>query len=87
MDLMTWGVCKASMHDVVVSTETLREIKLAKEQNRCLWRVSSMLFVHSASTAILQPLGPFQKAELASNYPAICADRYVQQELATIIDV
>jgi isopenicillin N synthase-like dioxygenase len=87
MEWFTGGECKASMHDVVVSKETLHAIKLAQEQNRCLWRVSSTLFGHIASNAILQPIGYFANSPLARKYPPLCADEYVRQEVVAIIYV
>lgn len=41
IEWLTAGHCVAGMHEVVVTNRTLDAIKLAKEQNRSLWRVSS----------------------------------------------
>lgn len=41
IEWLTAGECIAGMHEVVVTSKTKDAIKLAKEQNRSLWRVSS----------------------------------------------
>lgn len=115
IEWLTAGECIAGMHEVVVTSKTIDAIKLAKEQNRSLWRVSStvsltnfiksspqklnslalserfvfaglplQLFAHIASDAELKPLGHFAGSSLASNYPAIPAGEYVEQELSVI---
>lgn len=42
------------------------------------------LFSHIASDAVLKPLGHFAESPLASQYPAMCAGEFVEQELAVI---
>ena len=41
IEWLTAGECIAGMHEVVVTNRTIEAIKLATEQNRSLWRVSS----------------------------------------------
>lgn len=41
IEWLTAGDCIAGMHEVVVTTKTMEAIRLASEQNRSLWRVSS----------------------------------------------
>uniref|UniRef100_A0A7N0V2T1 Non-haem dioxygenase N-terminal domain-containing protein n=1 Tax=Kalanchoe fedtschenkoi TaxID=63787 RepID=A0A7N0V2T1_KALFE len=41
IEYLTAGECSAGMHEVVVTRKTVEAIKLAVEQNRSLWRVSS----------------------------------------------
>ncbi|EEF49197.1 uncharacterized protein LOC8287550 [Ricinus communis] len=84
IEWLTAGDCIAGMHEVVVTKRTTDAIKLASEQNLSLWRVSSTLFAHIASDAVLQPLGHFAESPLASKYPPICAGEFVEQELAVI---
>ncbi|PIN12696.1 Iron/ascorbate family oxidoreductase [Handroanthus impetiginosus] len=84
IEWLTAGECIAGMHEVVVTDCTIDAIKLAVEQNRCLWRVSSTLFAHIASDAVLKPLGHFADSPLASKYPPIRAGEFVEQELAVI---
>ncbi|KAE8702033.1 hypothetical protein F3Y22_tig00110503pilonHSYRG00601 [Hibiscus syriacus] len=84
IEWLTAGECTGGMHEVVVTKRTIEAIKLATEQNRSLWRVSSTLFAHIASDAVLQPLGHFSKTPLASKYPPICAGEFVELELAVI---
>ncbi|KAK7314293.1 hypothetical protein VNO77_39509 [Canavalia gladiata] len=72
------------MEKCKVTDKTIDAISVAKEQKRSLWRVSSTLFAHIASDAVLKPLGHFAESPLASKYPPICAREYVEQELAVI---
>lgn len=41
IEWLTGGECIAGMHEVVVTDRTIDAIKIASEQNRSLWRVSS----------------------------------------------
>uniref|UniRef100_A0A6N2LY89 Non-haem dioxygenase N-terminal domain-containing protein n=1 Tax=Salix viminalis TaxID=40686 RepID=A0A6N2LY89_SALVM len=41
IEWLTAGECMAGMHEVVVTNRTIDAIKLASQQNRSLWRVSS----------------------------------------------
>ncbi|XP_050386093.1 uncharacterized protein LOC126802494 [Argentina anserina] len=84
IEWLTGGDCIAGMHEVVVTNRTTDAIKLAMEQNRILWRVSSTLFGHIASDAVLKPLGHFADSPLASKYPPIYAGEFVEQELSVI---
>ncbi|KAE8038197.1 hypothetical protein FH972_010729 [Carpinus fangiana] len=84
IEWLTAGDCIAGMHEVVVTNRTIEAIKVASEQNRSLWRVSSTLFAHIASDAVLKPLGHFAESPLASKYPPMCAGEFVEQELAVI---
>ncbi|OIW06189.1 hypothetical protein TanjilG_23069 [Lupinus angustifolius] len=84
IEWVTGGDCIAGMYEVVGTNRTADAIRLAKEQKRSLWRVSSTLFAHIASDAVLKPLGQFVESPLASKYLPICAGEYVEQELAVI---
>lgn len=84
IEWLTGGDCIAGMHEVVVTNRTIDAIKLASQHNRSLWRVSSTLFAHIASDAVLKPLGHFAQSPLASKYPPIPAGEFVEQELAVI---
>ncbi|PSS11990.1 Serine--tRNA ligase [Actinidia chinensis var. chinensis] len=84
IEWLTAGDCIAGMHEVVVTNRTINAINLASQQNRSLWRVSSTLFAHIASDAVLKPLGHFVKSPTASNYPSLCAGEFVEQELSVI---
>ncbi|KNA04713.1 hypothetical protein SOVF_197110 [Spinacia oleracea] len=84
IEWLTAGECIAGMHEVVVTKRTLEAIRLASEQSRSLWRVSSTLFAHVASDAVLKPLGHFSNSALASTYPLMCAGEFVEKELAVI---
>ncbi|PON52822.1 Non-heme dioxygenase N-terminal domain containing protein [Parasponia andersonii] len=84
IEWLTGGDCLAGMHEVIVTSRTTDAIKLASEQNRSLWRVSSTLFAHIASDAVLKPLGHFAESPLASKYPSLCAGEFVEKELTVI---
>jgi isopenicillin N synthase-like dioxygenase len=84
LEWLTGGDCLAGMHEVVVSKRTLAAIEAARQCGKSLWRVSSTVFGHIASDAILQPLGHFANSPLAQNYPPICAGDFVELELAAI---
>ncbi|XP_077210389.1 uncharacterized protein LOC143845866 [Tasmannia lanceolata] len=84
MEWLTGGECLAGMHEVVVTNRTIDAIELAQKQNQSLWRVSSTLFAHIASDAVLKPLGHFADSPLADKYPPIYAGEYVKLELAVI---
>ncbi|KAK9669806.1 hypothetical protein RND81_13G155500 [Saponaria officinalis] len=84
IEWLTAGECIAGMHEVVVTDRTLEAIRLASEQSRSLWRVSSTLFAHIASDAVLKPLGHFADSPLASMYPPMCAGEFVEKELSVI---
>lgn len=84
IEWLTAGDCLAGMHEVIVTSRTIDAIKQASEKNHSLWRVSSTLFAHIASDAVLKPLGHFAESPLASKYPPICAGEFVEQELAVI---
>ncbi|XP_038903283.1 uncharacterized protein LOC120089913 [Benincasa hispida] len=84
IEWLTAGDCIAGMHEVVVTKRTKDAIKLASEQNRSLWRVSSTLFAHIASDAVLKPLGHFAESPHANKYPSMLAGEYVEKELAVI---
>ncbi|KAL8262443.1 hypothetical protein R6Q59_023792 [Mikania micrantha] len=84
IEWLTAGECIAGMHEVVVNSRTLDAIKAASQDNRSLWRVSSTLFSHIASDAVLKPQGHFARSPLADSYPPICAGEFVEKELAVI---
>ncbi|GLJ22094.1 hypothetical protein SUGI_0414230 [Cryptomeria japonica] len=84
LEWLTGGHCLAGMHEVVVSKKTLSAIEAAHQAGRSLWRVSSTVFGHIASDAILKPLGHFADSSLAPCYPAMCAGDFVELELAAI---
>ncbi|KAL2461293.1 2-oxoglutarate (2OG) and Fe(II)-dependent oxygenase superfamily protein [Abeliophyllum distichum] len=84
IEWLTAGDCIAGMHEVVVTNRTTDAVKLALEQNRSLWRVSSTLFAHIASDVVLKPLGHFAESPLACKYPPMSAGEFVEQELAVI---
>ncbi|KAH8520024.1 hypothetical protein H0E87_001473 [Populus deltoides] len=55
IEWLTAGECMAGMHEVVVTNRTIDAIKLASQQNRSLWRVSSTVSgaKHTISSIII----------------------------------
>ncbi|KAK7314289.1 hypothetical protein VNO77_39504 [Canavalia gladiata] len=78
IEWLTGGECIAGMHEVVVTKRTIDAINLAQEQKRSLWRVSSTLFGHIASDAVLKPLEHFAESQLASEYPPMLLNKSLQ---------
>lgn len=74
-----------ALPQVVVSEATLDALERARAAGRCTWRVSSTVFAHVASDAVLQPLGHFAcQPGAAQRYPPTPAGAQVQQELDAI---
>ncbi|XP_020526467.1 uncharacterized protein LOC18439887 isoform X2 [Amborella trichopoda] len=84
LEWLTAGECTAGMHEVVVTKQTIAAIESARLKNQSLWRVSSTLFAHIASDAMLKPLGHFAELPSSSKYPAMCAGEFVELELSAI---
>mmetsp|Transcript_6798 Transcript_6798/g.18255 ORF Transcript_6798/g.18255 Transcript_6798/m.18255 type:complete len:431 (+) Transcript_6798:65-1357(+) len=86
LEALTGGYVKAGMHEVVVTPQTRAALGDAKAHGRSTWRVSSTLFCHLASDAILEPLGHFAhtQPEALQRYPPRPAGFQVQQELEAI---
>lgn len=62
---------------VVVTDATLAAVEAARAQGRSLWRVSSTVFSHVASDALLRPLGHFATPSACAQYPAMPAGQQV----------
>eukprot|EP00898_Chlorokybus_atmophyticus_P006771 jgi/Chlat1/7095/Chrsp57S09122 len=84
LEWLTGGECQAGMHEVVYADSTAHAVEVARAAGRSLWRVSSTVFGHIASDALLQPLGHFAHASEAHKYPATLAGEYVEAELAIL---
>lgn len=59
IEWLTAGDCIAGMHEVVVTSRTIDAIKIASEQNRSLWRVSSTVSVAKHFIRIALYVVPF----------------------------
>ncbi|KAF8056110.1 DEGP9 [Scenedesmus sp. PABB004] len=66
LEWLTGGAVAAGMHEVVVGDATLAAVAEARRAGRSLWRVSSTLFAHVASDALLEPIGHFHDAAAAA---------------------
>ena len=80
MEILTSGNVLAGYHEVVVTSETLTAIQDAKDAGRSLHRVSSTLFSHVASDALLKPL----VANEEDKTPVVLAGTQVRKELEKI---
>ncbi|KAG2443195.1 hypothetical protein HYH02_009272 [Chlamydomonas schloesseri] len=92
LEWLTGGHIRAGMHEVVVTEATLAAAEAARAAGRSTWRVSSTVFTHCCSDALLRPLGRFgeqaatqeQEQQAAGAYPATRAGEQVQRELEAI---
>ena len=85
-EYVTGGYILAGFHEVVVGDNTLKAIQDRKDSGskRPNWRISSTLFSHIASDAILKPLKPWATEEVNQKYPAIHSGDQVMNELNAI---
>jgi hypothetical protein len=74
----------AGFHEVVVNKATRKVIEAKQQKGESLWRVSSTVFGHIASDAMLEPLAPFDSEEARAKFPAIKAGKQVIEELKAI---
>jgi isopenicillin N synthase-like dioxygenase len=85
LEYVTGGHVLAGFHEVVVSEATATTIAARKAAGKSLWRVSSTLFGHLQSDAVLKPLGKFADLPGAKEaYPPTDAGQQVQDELNAI---
>ncbi|EFJ50218.1 hypothetical protein VOLCADRAFT_80362 [Volvox carteri f. nagariensis] len=63
LEWLTGGYIAAGMHEVVVTEATLAAVEAARAAGRSTWRISSTVFIHCASDAVLRPLGRFGKLQ------------------------
>lgn len=84
MEILTGGYLPCGYHEVIY-TDRVREAKeKAKKEGRSTWRVSSTLFAHIRSDAILEPLPKFKSEPNASSYKPMTAGEQVEEELKAI---
>jgi len=81
---MTGGHVLAGFHEVVVNEAAMQAKEAAEKAGRSLWRISSTLFGHIASSENLQPIGHFAQLPTAKEYPPITAGEQVLAELKAI---
>ena len=84
LEWLTGGEIMAGMHEVIFNEGTKNAAAKARADGKSLWRVSSTVFGHIASDAILEPLGHFSNEETKKKYRQCCAGEQVQEELDTI---
>ncbi|KAG2443486.1 hypothetical protein HXX76_001839 [Chlamydomonas incerta] len=66
LEWLTGGHIRAGMHEVVVTEVTLTAADAARAAGRSTWRVSSTVFTHCCSDAVLRPLGRFGEQQPAT---------------------
>ncbi len=88
LERLTGGAVAAGRHEVIVTQAALDAVRAAAaagEGPARAWRVSSTVFGHAASDAVLAPLGHFaSRPGAAAAYPPITAGAFVQKELEAI---
>lgn len=84
LEYLTAGTILRGMHEVVVSEETVRVANEAKRTRSSLWRVSSTMFGHVRSDALLSPVGHFADLPKASEYAGTRAGEQVADELRAL---
>lgn len=84
LEYLTGGYIKAGFHEVVYDELTEKAVEKAKKENRSTWRVSSTMFSHIRSNAILEPLGKFSSEESRKLYPKTTGEEYTIKEFSYI---
>lgn len=81
---VTGGHVLAGFHEVVVNEQAIAAKEAAEAAGRSLWRISSTLFSHIASTESLKPVAHFAELPSAKDYPDVTAGEQVLAELKAI---
>lgn len=82
MECATGGEVHCGLHEVVATEELARRVAdAAATGDEHPWRVSTTLFGHLDSDAVLEPLGPFADAPRARNYPPMLVGEQVAREI------
>lgn len=89
LEYVTGGAVAAGWHEVVVtpaaSAAAATAVAAPDAKPGAGWRVSSTVFGHVASDAVLEPLGRFREVDGAvERYPPIKAGAFVSRELEAI---
>jgi len=80
-EYLTAGSVIAGYHEVVVTEKTIEALTKARQEKRCLWRISSTVFIHVASDKTLEPL---LETDQKDKFPSIKAGHQVERELKAI---
>lgn len=83
LEYMTGGHVLAGFHEVIVTDATLAAVRRRKALGGSHWRVSSTLFSHLRSDALLQPV-PGSRFDQRVSYPAVKVGQQVEEELRAI---
>ncbi len=81
LERLTGGRVLPGFHEVVVTDDSSAQAQAALAEGRSPWRVTSTLFAHAGSEAILEPIGPFRTDEALLQYPPIEAGQQVADEI------
>ena len=85
-EYLTGGYVLAGFHEVVAHKQCAKMARLAKEQGKSTWRVSSTCFSHIASDEVLEPIpgSRFDTEESRRAFPPVLTGDQVQAELIAI---
>ena len=84
LEYLTGGYIKAGFHEVVYDDLTEKAVQKAREEKKSTWRVSSTMFSHIRSEAVLEPLGKFSNEESRKLYPKTTGEEYTIKEFSYI---
>lgn len=85
-EYLTGGHVLAGFHEVIAHKNCAKAARLAKQQNKSTWRVSSTCFSQIASDQLLEPIkgSKFDTEEARTKFPPILTGDQVQAELFAI---
>ena len=84
LEYLTGGEIRAGFHEVVYDDLTEKDVEKARKDKKSLWRVSSTLFSHVRTDAVLEPLGRFANEESRRKYPRMTGEEYTIKEFSYI---
>jgi len=80
LEYLTAGYCMAGFHEVIINQKAKDMLK----NNKSNWRISSTVFFHIDSDALMEPLDQFKNQESIKKYPKIIQGNYLKDELKHI---
>ena len=84
LEYLTGGYIKAGFHEVVYDDLTEKAAEKARKEKRSLWRVSSTMFSHIRSEAVLEPLQKYSTEVSRKLYPKTTGEEYTIKEFSYI---
>lgn len=86
LQYITGGYILAGFHEVVVNDKTIKQIQLAKENNKPLVRVSSTFFGHINSDKYMEVLEQFRNDETVEIYPKVKEGYWLRNRLKKLMN-